>query len=63
MENSIINSLKRLERAGSENSKATEKLRDAAAEVAGRIVSQCGALKEKRALDLPRGSKRARMRA
>jgi hypothetical protein len=37
-DNSIINSLKRLERAGSENSRTTEKLREAAAEVANKIV-------------------------
>ena len=36
--NSIINALKRLDRAGDENSKATEKLKVAASEVADRII-------------------------
>lgn len=40
MENSIINSLKRLERAGEENSKTNEKLKIATKEVADFIVAQ-----------------------
>ena len=38
MSNSVINALKRLERAGSEDSKATQKLCEAAAEVAEVII-------------------------
>lgn len=37
MSDNLINSLKRLERAGAENSRATKKLHEAAAEVADRI--------------------------
>lgn len=40
MDNSIINSVKRLERAGSEFSKTTEKLKEAAIETANYIVNQ-----------------------
>jgi hypothetical protein len=39
-DNSIINALKRLERAGSESSKATDKIKEAAIAVADWIVSQ-----------------------
>lgn len=38
-DNSIINALKRLERAGSENSRATEKLHEAARIVASQIIT------------------------
>lgn len=38
----IIDSLKRLERVGSENSKTTQKLIDAARELASLITQQCG---------------------
>ena len=40
--NQIINAVKRLERAGSENSKATQKLREAAVTVAEFIIQQVG---------------------
>jgi hypothetical protein len=60
--NSIINSLKRLERAGSENSRATEKLFEAAREVASLIeeivptVAVQGLdVSEERSATLPRG--------
>jgi len=52
MSNSIINALKRLERAGSENSRATQKLYDAAIEVACFIEKNVPA-----GVDLPRGYK------
>jgi len=38
---SIIDSLKRLERAGGENSRMTQKLKDAAQEVAKKIIEEC----------------------
>lgn len=37
MENDVINAVKRLKRAGDENSRATQKLRDAASTVAGTV--------------------------
>lgn len=52
-DNSIINSLKRLERAGSEASAATAKLREAAREVAQKIVDICPA--DAVGVELPRG--------
>lgn len=44
MENAIINSLKRLERAGEENSKTNQKLKDATYKVADIIAKQLDAV-------------------
>jgi hypothetical protein len=52
-DNSIINSLKRLERVGSESSKATEKLKDACIEMADYITSLSGIAD--RVADIPDG--------
>ncbi len=49
---SIIDSLKRLERAGEENSRMTQKLKNAAQEVAKKIIEEVPA-----GIELPRGYK------
>ena len=53
-DNSIINALKRLERAGSESSRATEKLKDAARDVSRRIADLVWPLDESDIVVLPR---------
>lgn len=56
--NSIINSLKRLERVGDENSRVTEKLRDACSQVGGKICEIVKPLRDDdENLELPRGYK------
>jgi len=50
--NSVIDALKRLERAGSENSRATQKLRESATLVGNKISYEMGL---PRGIELPRG--------
>jgi len=53
--NAIVNALQRLDRAGDEASKANEKLKAAAVQVAQHIAAKVGGYAERGFLTLPRG--------